>query len=183
MASGKATQLTSNQTRDKERVFWPVWSPDGTQIAYVALRDGHFGLYRKAATGSGSEELLYEHPGGPLFLLDWSSDGQFLAFSETNLSGGTLYTLPLDGRPPHVPTTMLRSESNMWGLRISPDGRYLSYASMASDRQHVFVRPFEAPAAEPSTAVETRVSTAGGRGPCTGVATARSCTTWPSIEA
>ena len=165
VASGKATQLTSNQTEDKERVFWPVWSPDGTQIAYVALRDGRFGLYRKTATGSGSEELLYQHPGGRPFLLDWSVDGRFLAFSDTDLSGGTLFTLPLEGAAPHVPIRMFHSESRVWGSRISPDGRYLSYASMASDRLHVNVRPFEAPGADPSTAVETRVSTAGGHGP------------------
>ena len=40
----------------------PAWSPDGNQVAYVALRDGYFGLYRKAgerqrAGGASLQEL------------------------------------------------------------------------------------------------------------------------------
>jgi dipeptidyl aminopeptidase/acylaminoacyl peptidase len=66
VATGKSTRITANQTR--EGAQWPVWSPDGSQVAYGALRGGYFGLYRKASNGAGTEELLYQHPGGPMDL-------------------------------------------------------------------------------------------------------------------
>ena len=46
VASARRTQMTTSETR--EGVNSPAWSPDGSQIAYVALRKGFFGLYRTA---------------------------------------------------------------------------------------------------------------------------------------
>ena len=40
VATGKSTRITSNQNRRQERAQWPVWSPDGSQVAYVAIRGG-----------------------------------------------------------------------------------------------------------------------------------------------
>src|ERR1700704_4459470 len=57
VATGKGVQITASQAR--ESATSPAWSPDGSQVAYVALRAGRFGLYRKASTGDGPEELLY----------------------------------------------------------------------------------------------------------------------------
>src|SRR5262245_39181350 len=92
--TGKDTQITSSQSR--ESATSPAWSPDGTQIAYVALRGGYFSLYRRAANGEGSEELLYRNPGGPMNLTDWSMDGRYLNYFSTDLSGGGLFVLPLE---------------------------------------------------------------------------------------
>jgi Tol biopolymer transport system component len=50
-ASGKMIQLTVSKTR--EQAGSPAWSPDGKQIAYVALRDGFFGLFRKSSNAQG----------------------------------------------------------------------------------------------------------------------------------
>ena len=75
VATGKSTRITSSQSREQAR--WPVWSPDGSQIAYVALRRSYQGVYRKAANGEGPEELLYQYPGANLILEDWTADGGF----------------------------------------------------------------------------------------------------------
>jgi len=61
VATGKATQITFGQST--ERTQSPVWSPDGSQLAFVGLRAGSFGIYRKASDGQGSEELLHKLPG------------------------------------------------------------------------------------------------------------------------
>jgi dipeptidyl aminopeptidase/acylaminoacyl peptidase len=50
-ASGKAIQLTVSKTR--ENAGSPAWSPDGKQIAYVALRDGYFRLVPKGLERPG----------------------------------------------------------------------------------------------------------------------------------
>ena len=95
VATGKGVQITFEPDA-RESATSPAWSPDGSQVAYVALRDGAFGLYRKPSTGDGQEELLYKSPGAPMTLTDWSQDGRFLTYFSTDLSGGALYALPLE---------------------------------------------------------------------------------------
>src|SRR5262245_18491981 len=87
VATGAGMQLTTSQKREGSNS--PVWSPDGSQVAYVALRDGYFGLYRRASNGTGAEELLFRNS-APMTLTDWSMDGRFLSYFSTDLSGGTL---------------------------------------------------------------------------------------------
>ena len=96
VASGKGTRITTaSQPRELSRA--PVWSPDGKQLAYVSLRGGTEGLYRKASNGEGAEELLYKHAGFGMNLMGWSLDGRYLSYFTTDLSGGILYLLPLEG--------------------------------------------------------------------------------------
>ena len=165
VATGKSTRITSNQNR--EEAGTPVWSPDGTQVAYAALRGGYYGLYRKASNGEGTEELLYQHPGGEMELTDWSLDGRFLSFSTTDLSGGILYSLPLAGDGERKPMEVFRSESQVAGPRLSPDSRFLSYESDQSGRSELYVRPFGLVAGAGATAAAGpwQVSDQGGLGP------------------
>jgi len=86
VATGKNTRITTSAARDS--VNGPVWSPDGRQVAYVAMRNSSEAVYRKAVSGEGPEELLYKNPGAFLNLSDWSLDGRFLSFSKSDLSGG-----------------------------------------------------------------------------------------------
>src|ERR1700722_14839558 len=93
--TGARTRITTSGNR--EQAIAPVWSPDATQLAYLALRGGSQGLYRKPSNGQGSEELLYKLPGAGYILSDWSLDGKFLNFSSAQLGSSVLYALPLDG--------------------------------------------------------------------------------------
>ena len=142
VSTGSSTRITSNETSDEEWVSKPVWSPDGDQLAYVALRGGYFGLYRQAANGEGEEELLYEHLGGQIRLADWSLDGRFLSFSSSDEFGGTLYALPISGDGERAPIEVFRSESQLDGSSFSLDGRFLSHTSDQAGRTAVYVRPF-----------------------------------------
>src|SRR5262249_24898484 len=125
----------------------PVWSPDGSQLAYATIRAGQEGIYRCASNGKGPEELLYKHTGAGLSLSDWSLDGRFLSFSKADLSGGALYVLPLDGK--REPREIFRSDLQVFGGRFSPDGRFLSYAVQDQSiltRVEIFVRPVDSSA-------------------------------------
>ena len=159
--SGNAVQITSS--RPRESVAAPAWSPNGSQVAYVALRGSRFGVYRQAADGEGEEELLYEHSGGNIILTDWSQDGRVLSFSSTDLSGGRLYMLPLEGDRQVV--EVARSEAAIIAPRLSPDGRYLAYRSDETGRNEIFVRSI-APATgdDNAPAEKCQVSTEGGLG-------------------
>ena len=165
VATGTSTRITSNETSEQEWASKPVWSPDGGQLAYVALRGGYEGLYRKASSGEGPEELLYRYPGAEMILMDWSMDGRFLSFSSTDEFGGTLHALPLSGEGERTPIEVFRSESRLQGSSFSLDGRFLSYGSDQSGRTEVYVRPFDpsAGAGAASAAGPWQVSDQGGQ--------------------
>jgi Tol biopolymer transport system component len=143
IASGKSTRLTTS--KKTEFVQSPIWSPDGKQLAYVQIRDGVEGVYRRPADGAGAEELLYKNPSAFLGLSDWSRDGRYLSFSNSDLSGGALYVLPLTGEAAREPREVFRGQLPLAAPRFSPDGRYLSYLqqNIQIQKAEVFVRPVE----------------------------------------
>jgi len=142
VAGGEPTRLTTSART--EFVTSVVWSPDSTRIAYVTIRAGQEGIYARAANGQGPEELLYKNTGAFLILSDWSKDGRFLTFAKTDLKGGALYILPLEGGPDRQAREIFRSDMQMALSRFSPDGRYLSYAMLdKANRIELFVRPVD----------------------------------------
>ncbi|MCZ6871436.1 MAG: hypothetical protein O7G84_18215 [Gammaproteobacteria bacterium] len=160
VATGNGTRITSSQST--EGVHSPVWSPDGSQLAYVALRDSYFGIYRQAANGGGEEERLYQHSGGWIDVTDWSMDERFLSFDGWDLSGGTLYLLPLDGDGQAV--ELARSEFTITEARLSHDSRFLAYRSDETGRNEIFVRSVELAGGANAAVEQWQVSTEGGLG-------------------
>jgi Tol biopolymer transport system component len=139
IATGASTRLTTSERT--EFVMAPVWSPDSSRIAYVTIRKGQEGIYVRRANGQGSEELLFRNPGAFMNLSDWSQDGRFLTYAISDLSGGRLFTLPLDGGADRTPTEVCHSDVRVFDPRFSPDGRYLSYIQFdKANHFDVFVR-------------------------------------------
>ena len=147
VATGAEKRLTTSARRDF--VFAPVWSPDSKRLAYVALRAGKEGIYAQAPDGQGPEELLYNNPGAFLDLSDWSLDGQFLTFCISDIKGGDLYILKVEGGPDRKPIEIVHSDLRIFESRFSPDGRYLSYMLFdKADKGEIFVRPSDPTASE-----------------------------------
>jgi Tol biopolymer transport system component len=159
VASAKAIQITSSKPR--EGANSPAWSPDGSQVAYVALREGYFGLYRKASNGQGTEELLYKSS-APMTLTDWSQDGRHLTYFSTDLSGGGLYALPLNAEGERKPIEVFRNKSQLQGPRLSPDNRFMSFVSNETGRFEIYAIRFDPAAATPAMPVQ--ISDQGGTG-------------------
>jgi Tol biopolymer transport system component len=162
VATGKGTRITSGRPREATRA--PVWSPDGKQLAYVSLREGTEGLYRKASNGEGPEELLYKHSGFGMNLMGWSIDGRYLSYFTTDLSGGILWVLPLTGEGDRKPVEAFRSTSQVQGARMSPDNRFLSYMSNQSGRPEMYVRPLDVTGKSAPSGGPWQISTEGGQG-------------------
>jgi eukaryotic-like serine/threonine-protein kinase len=117
----------------------PVWSPDGSLIAWGSLREGKSAIYQKAANGAGNEELLYQFSGQDApALTDWSHDGRFLIFRR----GPDISALPVGPgtSSDRKPFPLIQSPEFKQGAYLSPDGRWLAYLSNESGRPEIYVQ-------------------------------------------
>ena len=68
---GTTARLTFDASQDNSS---PIWSPDGTRIAFGSFRSGQWGLYQKPSDGTGNDELLLQSD-VPVAPMSWSPDG------------------------------------------------------------------------------------------------------------
>ena len=159
MSQGGSMRLTF----DPSRQVSPVWSADGSRIAFASARNGQHGIYEKATNGAGAEELLLQSP-ATMTPSTWTSDSRFLLGYDT-LGKGNLWLLPLEpGKRNSV--RLFSSQSNEVGARLSPDNRWIAYRSNESGQFEIYVRPFDPSASGASAAngSEWMVSKGGGDG-------------------
>ena len=73
----RETRFTFDPTNEAS----PVWSPDGSQVAFASSRGGNVDIYVKSSSGAGNEELLLKSNSlkAPH---DWSPDGRFILYGE-----------------------------------------------------------------------------------------------------
>ena len=136
-ARGVASRLTSNPGND----LLPVWSPDGTRIAFTSMRDRQLKLYQTLSNGAGGEEELVQSA-EPLGTWDWSADGRFILYRV--LGGKTkndIWVLPMFGD--REPYPLLQTDFQESGARFSPDGRWVAYVSDETGTNEVYVRDFQ----------------------------------------
>ncbi len=163
--------LPSRFTFDPAGDVGPVWSPDGSRIAYTSGRGGRGSgvqkVYLKASSGAGNEELLLESK-VQTRTYDWSPDGRFLLYSvehqDTGAPNRDLMALPLTGDRKPIP--VLRTAFYESHGQFSPDGRWFAYTSNESGRWEVYVQPFLAGQDSQGTpGAKWRISAAGGQQP------------------
>ncbi|MDA2930745.1 protein kinase [Acidobacteria bacterium AH-259-O06] len=149
-----ARATSSRLTFDPADDLNPVWSPDGTRIAFTSDRKGPRDIYQKMASGTGQDELVLES-GEQKSLTDWSADGRFLLYNAPNpQTRGDVWMLPLseEGKP----TPFLQQSFDQREAQFSPDGRWVTYYSNESGTRQVYVQPF------PATGGKWQISTQGG---------------------
>jgi dipeptidyl aminopeptidase/acylaminoacyl peptidase len=139
VARGLPTRFTFEPAPDTN----PVWSPDGSRVAFRSRRTGSFDLYVKSFAGSENENVLLgadydEIPES------WSPDGRHLAYVVRGpATGPDIWILPLAGDSTPIPyvQTSFRDRDPAF----SPDGRWIAYVSDESRRDEIYVAPFPGP--------------------------------------
>jgi serine/threonine-protein kinase len=152
------TQVTFDPSQD----VVPVWTPDGTRLAFSSDRakPGIFNMYWVNADGTGDVTRLFESQETQV-ASSWHPSGEFLAFHQagSNTSAdlmnqvgsntsADLMMLPMrrdnNGRwaPGSAPRTFLALPGLQISPMFSPDGRWIAYTSAERGRLDVMVRPF-----------------------------------------
>ena len=130
-ADGSMNRLTATPYNEGA----PVWSPDGTRVAYFSDQSREYDIYQKGVNG-GSPELLLRSA-QPKYPNDWSRDGRLLLLGAMGQgTSSDLMLLPLADRRPVPFLGTVNSEG--YGA-FSPDGRWIAYQSEESGRTEVYV--------------------------------------------
>jgi Tol biopolymer transport system component len=115
---------------------WPVWSHDGRYVIYGSNRAGtSWDVYRKAADGTGEEEVLLDWP---LLQLPYSlsGDGRILGLTEADPASFQVSLVSMGMDAPIV------TVANAWSPSLSPDGSWVAYtSSVQTGRYEIYVRP------------------------------------------
>jgi Tol biopolymer transport system component len=129
-----ATRLTSHPATD----WQPVFSPDGSRIAFASDRAGASTVFVMATSGPGGEAVIYRISKGSAFPTDWSRDGKQILV-EVNASGRAngLVAVPVDGG---TPTVVLENEATpvQFGS-YSPQGDRVAFVSSETGTREVYV--------------------------------------------
>jgi Tol biopolymer transport system component len=117
----------------------PTWTADGRAVTFVSTRGQNRDLFSQGADGSTPARLLLDLP-EDANEAQWSRDGRWLVFRRGNLP-----TTDIEALRPGVdsaPTVLVATNFAERAPALSPDGRWLAYASDESGRVEVYVRPF-----------------------------------------
>ena len=154
--------VASRMTPSSSVEIFPVWSPDGSRIAFGSSPGlGRADIYQRSSAGVGVAEPLLESEQRKI-PNDWSRDGKFLLYGVSNALWGAsrgfpkteLWALPLAGD--HKPFAVVQMPFNVSEGSFSPDGRWIVYVSDESGRKEVYAQNF------PTSAAKWRISTEGG---------------------
>jgi len=153
--SGRMQRLTFNTAQDNAM---PVWSHEGTRIAFGSRRNGKWGLYVKAADGTGPEELILESD-LPKMPMSWSPDGKLLVYWVIDpKTRGDVWMVPVQGD--HKPVALLQTPADESYAQVSPDGKWMAYQSDETGTNQIYIRPFPE-----GSGNKSQVSTDGGTWP------------------
>jgi hypothetical protein len=154
LSSGVPSRLTF-PVGDVSFARFGIWSPDGKNLLYSSIDAEGPHMYQMAISGTGQASVPVAAPA--LFPEDWSRDGRWLVYNRfgenTAVDIWAFNFADQNSRP------ILEEPSHQLQARLSPDGRWLAYASDESGEWEVYVRPF------PEGKNKRLVSTGGGSQP------------------
>jgi serine/threonine protein kinase len=139
----------------------PIWSPDGSRIAFKSERNGEMAFYHKSSSGTGEEELIYRAGSYSQALHAWHDDtllyGMGVFGGSKTIARTELRMISIAGDGKSAPII----QNRFWNpfCALSADGRWLAYTSDEAGRFDVYGMPF------PSGHGKWPISVAGGTEP------------------
>ena len=161
-----ARDTKSRFTFDNKSHSDPVWSPDGSQLAYAVAEGGlqEAVVFSKSSNGAGeAKQILASAPGDEVQQSpsDWSPDGRWMMYTRGTIGAGAqgtdLWVFSLDGR--QKPFPYIAGPGDQREAQFSPDGHFVAYQSNEGGNTQVYVAAF------PWTGAKWQVSTNEGTGP------------------
>jgi serine/threonine-protein kinase len=139
---------------DDGNYSWPVWSPDGSQVAFNSNRSGSWDLYTTPVDGSVGEPRPLRPITGGVFL--WSQGELIAQRSPADASDIDIVAVPLDSNSDV--RDVVATEDEEFHPALSPDGHWLAYVSTRTGLPEVLVKGYP-------DGVARRLSLNGGREP------------------
>jgi DNA-binding winged helix-turn-helix (wHTH) protein/Tol biopolymer transport system component len=160
-----ARQATTRVTFDSVLEDVPVWSADGKRIIFTINGDTGT-LFEQPIDGPTRSRMLVERDTSQHKIpSSVSPDGRFLLYTAENMdrSRGDVWVLPLAGVAKPFP--LIQRDAAQDQAQLSPDGRWVAYASDESGRFEVLVRRFTDSADAHPDPQTVAVSAGGGTAP------------------
>jgi serine/threonine-protein kinase len=139
---GPLSRLTFDEAEDRK----PVWTPDGQSVMFLSRRGNEgtdYDVWVRHADGTGEATRVVDDD----TFIAWAEptrDGQWIVLRTGGTSGEVGLRDILAFRPgvDSAPTPLLAGAHDEWGPAVSPDGRWIAYASNETGVNEVFLRPF-----------------------------------------
>src|SRR5262249_2837537 len=107
----------------------PIWSPDGTRVAFTLTRSSANALFWQLADGSSPAERPAPDVSDYQTINSWSPDGRFLVYTQSHQGSSDLWIWSTADRKS---SPLLQTPASESDARVSPDGQWIAYQSNES---------------------------------------------------
>ena len=136
LPNGALTRLSAGGTLN----YRPSWSPDGRRVVFTSDQGGKITTWSVPADGSSPPTPLLTGVRRTVDEAEYSRDGRWIVYRGGSGGGRDILAMR-----PGVDTSgqaVVATRAEEFSPALSPDGRWLAYASDESGRTEVYVRPF-----------------------------------------